>query len=275
MQQATHLSYETALRNSMDRDDPHALSITQQHVASDRDRRFRYFAVSMLAAVALLAMCCARAPIARTERARPLDELSAAVAELRVRCVAAQDFARLLADGDVMVKRAGEDVEVPYGSGVLVSPTQLLTAAHVADVSGIPPILTACSLYAYFPSGRRYQLAVDHLWPDRDVARMRAAFGVFYEFRERPAIAAPVVGEDVCLEPAIPMRLHRCGEVQSIAEGGPGNVVHLAITEHGNSGGGAYDRRGRLVGITTHLWNCSNGQICGGRITSMRAEFLP
>lgn len=235
-------------------------------------RTFGWWLVVVL--VAVLVTCCAR-PRSSSPAAFDVAEEKAAAVELRVRCVAMFNLATTEDDGTVKLTRAGEDVEMPRGSGVLVSPNQLLTAEHVADLSTIPPFLGACALYAYFPSGRRYQLTQEYGSKLYDVARMRASVGGFYEFDRAPATAAPPApGEDVCLLPAFPMRLRRCGEVQYTNVPPPGDVLHLAITEPGNSGGGAYDRRGRLVGIVTHSWRCVNGQICGGKVAPLRPEFL-
>lgn len=227
-----------------------------------------------LAALLLMTCTCGRGPLPPALYS-VYDERAAAV-ELRVRCIAAASFALVGDDGSPKLTHAGEDFEMPRGSGVLISQTQLLTAEHVADLSSIPSFLSACALYAYLPSGRRYQLTQEYGSKVYDVARLRASVGIFYEFERAPIVAdAPDPGEDICLTPAYPMRLRRCGEVQYNNGNPPGDVVHAAITEPGNSGGAAYNRAGNLVGIVTHLWKCSStGQICGGRVQSLHPEFF-
>jgi S1-C subfamily serine protease len=46
------------------------------------------------------------------------------------------------------------------------------------------------------------------------------------------------------------------------------------VVDHGNSGGALYDDEGRLVGITTHLTQCTNDQYCEGRASSLEAHVL-
>lgn len=256
-----------------------AAGVLVEREQSHYDRRQRFVLsvawMAVVVACAFLLSCCSRPLGSSSPTTFGVEDEKAAAVELRVRCVAGVPFAIVEDDGTPKLYRAGDDFEMARGSGVLVSSNQILTAEHVADLSSVPPFLHACALYAYFPSGRRYQLSQEYGSREYDVARFRASVGVFYEFDRAPLVAPPpAAGEDVCLAPAFPMRLRRCGEVQYVNGKPPGDVVHVATTEPGNSGGAAYDRSGHLVGIVTHLWKCVNGQICGGKVQSIRPEFL-
>ena len=72
----------------------------------------------------------------------------------------------------------------------------------------------------------------------------------------------------VCIAPGYPSRAHRCGELQK-GRGIEGTAYHNAETQHGNSGAGAYDEAGNLIGVVTVLTTCNNGQICGGGISPL------
>lgn len=276
MNQNTELDYEAALRASMwDRTiAPQGLSIVQQHIAADRNRRFLYVLFLGMFILLAMSMCCS----CNHRPATKSDPLVAIHQQARIpdRDVAAQYDASVFITITCDVE--GID-DLPFGSGVIVSPTQLLTANHVADVQSFADAknLTGCVLYGKLNDGTRYQLHLERSWPGEDVARLAVTLGETFSIA--PALTTgpvPPAGGEICLAPAYPARMRRCGDVQR-PFGKPsagGDVVHTAITEHGNSGSGAYDRAGRLVAIVTHLWNCSNGQICGGRVSTFRPEFL-
>lgn len=149
-----------------------------------------------------------------------------------------------------------------YGSGVIVSKDKALTAAHV--VTG-----TDCIFMGTTATGVDFVLVVDVVLSNADVARVST---VAYEFTnfDRPFVGhVPAVGSRVCIASAIPRAGHVCGEVQWPLGDLPGDIKHTATTEPGNSGSGIYTSGGALIGIVTHLWYCTNGQICGGKATSL------
>jgi S1-C subfamily serine protease len=151
-----------------------------------------------------------------------------------------------------------------HGSGVIVDNQTVITAAHVArDPDGMVCI-------------RKVEMANDHTYvvmpgvilPDRDLATLKLLLNEFdptYPVLYGPA---PMFGDRICSMTAYPMWLYRCGEAQKAATP-PGDRMHTIVVEGGNSGSGVYDMRGRLVGIITHRFSCSNGQYCGGKLATL------
>lgn len=150
------------------------------------------------------------------------------------------------------------------GSGVLFGADQALTAAHVVRcaTSELPLLIVLVKR-----DGTQTIATVAELDAGADLARLDALGLESAQIRVGPV---PIAGQDVCIVSAVPRRMRRCGEVQLGVQTAPGDYLHDAVTEPGNSGSGVYDRAGRLVGIVTHLLLCpSNGQICGGKIASL------
>lgn len=160
------------------------------------------------------------------------------------------------------------------GSGVVVSERQVLTALHVVSGKGCDPFASVA-----LPGGEPVLMIAEVGSPTADVVRLVALTGApFADVRPPTLGAAPRVGDEVCLSVAIPRRGRKCGEVQPIdGVGPPGNMVHNAITEPGNSGGPVYDTAGHLVAIITHMIQAGNGQIVGGRATTLaeRSWLMP
>ncbi len=154
-----------------------------------------------------------------------------------------------------------------YGSGVIVNPTTILTAAHVATEGDV-----FCVFEAEMQHGKTYAMHVGVLLPEYDLASMHTAEGERFD-PTFPIVFGPVprLGERICAATAFPRRLTRCGDAQTQTDP-PGNLIHTAIVEPGNSGSGVYDDRGRLIGIVTHLWYCSNKQYCGGRVATLEGH---
>lgn len=151
---------------------------------------------------------------------------------------------------------------IGYGSGVIVSPSQVLTAAHVVATPG-------CEIQVHTAKGDIVPMVLEASAPAADVARL--ATKELYLFNALPFTVAgpPDVGDDVCLTTAWPVRGRRCGQVQR-RRSLDGQFFHDAVTEPGNSGSGAYDTAGRLVGIVVTLHTCrATGQICGGGISPL------
>jgi S1-C subfamily serine protease len=194
--------------------------------------------MAIVVTLSLLAMCCAARPNVRT-----IEEEHAA----SVRIVA------VCANG------------MGYGSGVILTPHTVLTAHHVVDGDG-------CVFIAYVPgdADTGYLMAVNHVFKDRDVAELFTVSPLPYTPIEFGPTPQP--GETACVVSAFPGWLRRCGDVQYFRDAPPGDVAIDVVVEPGNSGSGVYDARGRLVGITTHLRSCRNGQWCGGKFSSL--EFL-
>lgn len=155
------------------------------------------------------------------------------------------------------------------GTGVIVNDHTVLTAAHIAE----DPPGTACLRSARMVNGRRYALIHGKTLPGRDLASLVTVLETFSPTYPIVYGPPPAFGERVCSMTAYPRALWRCGEAQT-AEEPPGDLSHTIVTEGGNSGSGVYDTRGRLVGIITHRWSCSNGQYCGGRMATLRPEYV-
>lgn len=162
---------------------------------------------------------------------------------------------------------------ISKGSGVIVNDHTVLTAAHVAED---PPSMV-CVRTATMVDGHTYLLKPGKALPERDLASLTTVLENFSP--TYPVVYGPVpqYGERVCAMTAYPKVLWRCGETQTSAEP-PGDIAHTITTEGGNSGSGVYDSTGRLVGIVTHRWSCSNGQYCGGKMATLQgylSELLP
>jgi hypothetical protein len=140
-------------------------------------------------------------------------------------------------------------------SGVLVSATQVVTAAHCAPEGAV--------ILATDAAGEMALMGVEVLLPGQDLVRLEALEGTGgFTAPARLEVAPPAQVDDrVCIAPAVPRHDHKCGRVQGEQEG---YVLFDAIVEHGNSGGGVYDDAGRLVGIVSILYTAQNGQIIGG-----------
>lgn len=131
------------------------------------------------------------------------------------------------------------------GSGVIVSPTQILTATHVVEWCPDPELI------AIPPGGFGRRMRVEMVSTLTDVARLRIADdGSFSDVRPLE-IAAVVDGSRVCAALADPYHQRRCGFVEDRRPDMDDDLTFSAPIEPGNSGSGLYDSRGRLVGIVT------------------------
>lgn len=156
---------------------------------------------------------------------------------------------------------------ISYGSGVIVDDHTVLTAAHVAeDDEGF-----VCARTATMVNGQTYVVTLGKALPDRDLASLVTVLSTFAPTYPVVYGSSPEYGSRVCSMTAFPRVLWRCGEVQTEADP-PGDLSHTIVTEGGNSGSGVYDDRGRLVGIITHRWSCSNGQFCGGKMATLEGH---
>lgn len=162
---------------------------------------------------------------------------------------------------------SNEGMRIGFASGVVVAPTRVLTAYHAVECSGT---LGIGLVLADEKTELRATVQVVDL--ERDIAALKVD-----GYIQAPAILigpVPEVGEQVCIATAVPIRVRRCGDVQISSNAFPGNVFHTAIVEPGNSGGGVFDRRGRLVAITTHYVTCISGQLCAGRASSLHGGLI-
>lgn len=156
----------------------------------------------------------------------------------------------------------------PIGSGVVVRPDAVLTAAHVVDAD--------CDYYVQpldLPTMQEGNIFPVHVAVMGEVAGVLDASGkkeknpnaddvaLLVLDSETAAIPgyAPVLGprpepgETVCSAAAVPHRLRRCGTVLE-----PDSQLSTLIRSKmpmtkGNSGSGVYDRRGHLVGLARSM----------------------
>ena len=147
------------------------------------------------------------------------------------------------------------------GSGVLISPTQILTAAHVVQVAN--------EVFVEFPDGEVMSASVIASRQNHDVALLEL---------ERPATVAPVplgdsdsvfVGDQIFVVGA-PL-----GQVFTLTVGyvsarrtspgmlGGASLIELIQTDaainQGNSGGPMFNLDGEVIGIVSHILTRSGG----------------
>lgn len=156
-----------------------------------------------------------------------------------------------------------------YGSGVIVGPHHVLTAAHVVDnvYSG------ECSVTVTEIDGLTRNMKVDWFDKSHDIARLRTV-GDLSEFDNYERIwvgKRPDEGDQVYLVTGYPLRGRKLGLVEGYHDGS-GDVIHSGLTEFGNSGSGVWNESGKLIGIVTNLYYCQNQQFCGGRFTSLWSQ---
>lgn len=158
---------------------------------------------------------------------------------------------------------------IDYGSGVLVSDHQLITAAHVVHCDG-GWWITARVL----GDDRDVPVRVEYADDTGDVARLAALQGT-------PWSAPPVragsadVGAVVCALDVWPDVQRRCGEVQLPSPTPGAELEFTGMAEPGNSGAGVYNDNGDLVGVVTRMVPCFDGEICDTRAAVLGPTVLP
>ena len=182
-----------------------------------------------LLALALLGACAGLPHVDPLPRGE--DTQSAAAVTVEVRCGGSGGW------------DSAEWYPTRLASGVLVSERHVLTAAHVTTCPVIP------AAWVLLADGSRLRMVVELEDLGEDVSRLVMASG-----SRLPAIAPPALADllpgtwlsggsgSTCVESAYPARVRACGDVWEWP------FIDVPTTR-GNSGAGAYDEGGRLVGL--------------------------
>lgn len=154
------------------------------------------------------------------------------------------------------------------GSGVVVSPNEVLTAAHVVDGCGVRPNISAAE-----PGDFSHNMKIVLDAPSADLARLQIVDQSSFHAAPRVGISSVEPRDAVCIVSGIPTIDYRCGVVEQKTSAAKQNLDLSILVEPGNSGGPVYDRRGRLVGIVTNYRTLARGhQISGGRATELHGK---
>lgn len=167
--------------------------------------------------------------------------------------------------GDRVVLVAAQCGPTPHGgSGVIVGPALVLTAAHVVPCAD--PVVTVTTIDH---REIRMQLRL-RVMPD-DVAQLVPINGAPFGDGMVPAVATPRLGDRVCAFVANPERTVSCGKISKLTDD-PDGIEHGAVTIPGNSGSPVYDTLGRLVGIITRMRGTVDRPL-GGRATPLASRI--
>ena len=212
--------------------------------------------LTLITIAALGATCSGCVPFWASSRA-PAQQYNAAV---------------MLHMGCVGVTPEGEFVAQVYdGTGTVIGPHSILTAAHMTacPIEGFSAIA-----YAVDPGdGRLRPFTVDVVVPGADIATLKVADDLSKWLTPVTIGPVPKFGETVCESSAAPRPTYRCGLVQAPALGTEDGDIRLDLfIEHGNSGSGLYDSKGRLVGVVVLVSVCQGDFQCQGRASSLASR---
>lgn len=156
------------------------------------------------------------------------------------------------------------------GSGFVVGPRHVMTAAHLVTCPAPPQVRV------FFGDGTSLRFVAVRYDNGTDLALLElVSAGVLPGSRTRPVVGVPVVGEPLCVVTGRPRRgEHHCGTVEQVLEHGDDNVVHSARSEFGNSGSACYDLQGRVIGVATYIRDRKNPD-GGGRCSTIRPGWIP
>lgn len=183
------------------------------------------------------------------------------------------------------MQRAASAVEIytecGSGTGVLISPTLVLTANHVVDC-GSGNTSEPAQYIGIRTADKKSSIAVvDVADPQRDLARLKLSTPI--DGVSMVTIRFALTGERICASTAVPERAIRCGVTggfEKPREYGDVTVRDINVW-YGNSGSGVYSKDGMLVGIAVRLNWCDPADAliyaltgervdtCGGRVSSI------
>lgn len=212
----------------------------------NRQERFDFAATLAFLGIVTFLACnaCAATPVVMPRVAVPVEA---------IRTARDQHDAMVLIT--VLCWQADLSVTGHFGSGVVVSPNRVLTAAHVAACDEGTPQL-------FIDAGDGDVAATTEIaMRGLDVARLVTAPGAlarwFTPLRLGPI---PDIGEHACEAAAAPRTTYRCFTTQASRRD---RIGLDGMVEHGNSGAGLYVA-GRLVGIVVTAGYCELGAACLG-----------
>jgi hypothetical protein len=137
---------------------------------------------------------------------------------------------------------------VSFGSGVMISGNELLTAGHVVKCSGF-------ATYVVDAGPAHIAATLDRIWPERDIARLML-FGHAPYYAPKVVTVAP--NQNVCQAAKVPREMASCGPVISVErttceDDGEWcyNAGFRATVIPGNSGAPVYNESGELVALVT------------------------
>lgn len=203
------------------------------------------FVLFYVLAIGTLAGCCG--VLRAVTPARSTGDERSATVQISIRCADAPG------------------VPLKWGSGVVVSANQVLTAAHVVTAQCERTVV-----YASQPDNIGRRMRIELISLTADVARLRIADDGEFADLTPSRIAPPTHGEFVCISTGVPRRDIHCGALEERFDKRMSGDLSISIpVEHGNSGSGLYDRRGRLLGIVTEQRRNANDQSVGGLATAI------
>lgn len=240
-------------------------AIGQALVSRDRGRLVRVMWAALVAFFVFAMHALALSGCATN--ARPAFDRAPAITE-----ATSVKIEQLCIKGDPF-KRETVAVLGGYGSGVIVGPHHVLTAAHVIECPGVGQTHVTTS------TGRRLVAEIDRKNVTLDIARLYVAEG--FLGITRPALGAPAMGEPVCAATSWPERGRTCGQIVSLGAVRGGAITHSAAIKPGNSGSGLYSGA-RLVGIVITRRFCDHLEEllglpagCGGGAALVPASWVP
>lgn len=149
--------------------------------------------------------------------------------------------------------RCGDSGKTHYGSGVMVSDWQVLTAMHVVDCQ------TAIANIHVTTNKGRFRFASEKEWAGADISRIQMASADTLGIRVSPPtvrVRRMMTHDQVYIQAAMPKREELYGECSGYTYGGAEygskgyrTFSYTTSTQPGNSGSGVYDIDGNLVGI--------------------------